>query len=212
MLIISEHLWAPSLIEDGSGQWSLRNSPCFGWSDSEFVGNGSGQFRLAKLDSDWHLRWHHQRRNRAKRRWGGVDNEEPRESVFITLLFTVPASRVLFLSPFLIILLISLSLLCPLFFHPLLLLYQPQIWMKCTVVRAKHKSAQPLYFYSVSLDWCSHIYCSHTQQLLDRNTLLALALCRIPSLGKLDSNHWKILLAGEREASDGETDKDSEIK
>lgn len=53
---------------------------------------------------------------------------------------------------------------------------------------------------------------THTQRLSDRNRLLALALCRLHSHSKLDSNQKKISLAEEKEENDRETDKDSELK
>lgn len=83
--------------------------------------------------------------------------------------------------------------------------------MKRTVAVAKRKPEQPLLLLLPLIDVLISIARTHTQRLSERNRLLALALCRLHSHSKLDSNQ-KISLAEEKEENDRETDKDSELK
>lgn len=123
-------------------------------------------------------------------------------------LHTVSVSRVPVLSPSLIPLLISPSL----FLSFSSRFAKPQIWMKRTVAVAKRKPEQPLVLLLPLIDVLISVARTHTQRLSDRNRLLALALCRLHSHSKLDSNQKKISLAEEKEENDRETDKDSELK
>lgn len=172
----------------------------------------SGIELCVQLYSDWHLRWHPQRRSKAKRKWGGVRDGEGRKFVFMTHLFTVPVSHVPVLSPLSIPLLISLSL-PPFLLSPLSSLCFTSHEFGWSVQSLRPNTSRPCTFL-LRLTWLmfSYLLLTHPQTLSDRNTLLALALCRLLPLSKLDSNHWKILLAGTREESDRGTDKDSKIK
>lgn len=149
----------------------------------------------------WLVPDHHCRSNRAS-------DPEGREFVFLMHLHTVSVSRVPVLSPSLIPLLISPSL----FLSFSSRFAKPQIWMKRTVAVAKRKPEQPLVLLLPLIDVLISVARTHTQRLSDRNRLLALALCRLHSHSKLDSNQKKISLAEEKEENDRETDKDSELK
>lgn len=135
--------------------------------DSAIVGNGSvlalSFVGVGWVHLGWHLRWHHQRRSRAERRWGGVGDGKEREFVFNTHLFTVPVSwrpcliSTLDPSPYLAL----PALPPPSFFPPLLALLAANLDGVYSCY-GQTQVGTTLYFYCKSLDWCSHIYCSHT--------------------------------------------------